>query len=745
MARPLNPDRAASSAAATDTTDAVAGAVAEPGPAAAVADPGLADAAAVDQDPVATDAAAVSDADLPPFGDLTNVADLFALRPAPPMAARLAALGVPEMEAFAGEGDDLVYVQTAADPTQFGLFRRSIRKVVMDGSKAAVEQQIEVRIVPWIAWRSQRHQFIADGKRLDVSLWDVTLVTNFGATYVIEGCTDEQSLSPRFIREKSGAPVPLPSDRAALAAIADMLAMVDAAARPTRTAYAKCGWEKINGKWTLVAPAGSVNVDGPVPGLEVVNSDLTPVLDFPLGLVGWPKVASAAEVPDLLPMIGELLDTQSDGSCSVFVALLGTIAASHLGLSRRPPMILEGTKGSGKSLAASWAQTALLAGRPTGSVFPVSVRNSSPAGAASTLRWMGDVTLFADDYKDATTSGRSGADTPSAVVERIVTGAYGEGGEAKSTVTGARQQRGEIRAGLVVTGEKVPTGSTLERLIVAHVVKGRTFPEVLTMDSAGPLDVWRDRWASAGWLNPLWGSFIQWIAELFDDDRAAAVEMFEATKRDAQTRFAAARAGEGVGQIAVGWAALRMWAAAHGCGDLLPSERRISQALQQLLASSVAQHASASPQQVLVNSLMQALQGEGGHLTDREGGVPADRRMRRAFNWTLTSTPRDPDERWQPRGRRLGWHLGETVAMVPAEVMRLIRDVPGLSTLSQSQVADAVLAAGGTVHGRPYVDGKKSGTRLWELPAAELGLDATSFSMITGLDGELYEDGDGPF
>ena len=359
--------------------------------------------------------------------------------------------------------------------------------------------------------------------------------------------------------------------------------------------YSRPGWiADREGHTVMAAPAGSVCAAGIRHDIDVEVSGKDPTL----ASIGWVEVSRTdaerrAGIEALMALIG-LAPTRPEHGVDV----LGALLSAPLRLSRRAGHLYIGKTGSGKSLCASAAFSAMSGIGMDGASFSIKLTAASKAGARAKAAWHADMVCFADRYRHRARCGASQEN-------RIATDALGvllDGsydGVPDSSLHRIKTGRAlaPVETTAYITGETTPDD---DATLIEHAIMVRVFKGEVDLSSGGAIDRYRKLHASGNSRRGL-ADYLQWLARQVDDGgeltggggltglRVWADEV----RRSHAVRLGFGRAGEAVATDATGWQAYRMYAREHGRADLLPAQDELDGWLQLLVESTSSAHADA--------------------------------------------------------------------------------------------------------------------------------------------------------
>jgi len=578
------------------------------------------------------------------------------------------------------------------------------------------------QVVDWVASRMAVTRFYRGAVEVDEPEWTVCLHTADGETRQIRELDAQTSLNIKLLRTASSAPISIPADLVACALLADVLAKLGYEDVVERRRYLAAGWITDEaGLAVMAAPAGGVSAAGIRTDVEVE----VPGKDTTIATVGWRAVSSTdaerkAGIEALVALTG-LVPTRPE----VGVDLAGALFSAPLRLSRRSAHVVVGKKGSGKSLIASAAFSAMAGVGMDGSSFTIKLTQATPAGTVAKAAWCTDLPCFADNYKQR--AGASAARTNNKATECLAVladGSYDGVADSKSTQIGGTRVVLPVQTTAVITGEVIPEddGSSMERAVVIPVIKG----EVDLEPGTGAVDRYRELHAVPGNSRRGYADYLQWLAgqvdsggELTGGGGLTGLRAWsDNTKQGFFARFAAERAGETVACDATGWAAYRAYATAHNMADLLPSQPRLDGWLERLVKLTSGAHADTDPGPHLLDGLTGLILERRGHIAAFDGNEPP---YAMQWGWTPSTTRGGQHDSTTMRagGSCLGWlSKDRQFVCVTRPGLRAAARHARMPNLKASQLVECMAA---------YV---VAGTRGDSEPSARLGITSRARSWI---------------
>jgi len=622
---------------------------------------------------------------------------------------------------------DLVFARLGQYP---GVWRQHVEMELDVPSQKQVPVTHFTQVVDWVASRLAVTRFYRGAVEVGDPEWTVCLYTADGKTRQIPELDARTSLDISQLRSGSSAPISIPADRVACALLADVLAKLGHEDIVERRRYLAAGWITDEaGQAVMAAPDGGVGASGIRTDLDVK----VPGDDSTVATVGWREVSSTdaerrAGIEALVALTG-LVPTRPE----VGVDLAGALFSAPLRLSRRSAHIVVGKKGSGKSLIASAAFSAMAGVGMDGSSFVIKLTQATPAGTVSKAAWCTDLCCFADNFKQR--AGASAARVNNKATECLgvlADGSYDGVADTKATQTGGTRQVLPVQTTAVITGEVIPEddSSSMERAVIIPVTKG----EVDLTPGTGAVDRYRELHAS-GNSRRGYADYLQWLAGQVDSGGEITGGGFsglrawsDGTKRDYFRRYAAERAGETVACDATGWAAYRAYAAAHGMEDLLPSQPRLDGWLQQLVELTSGAHADTDPGPHLLDGLTGLILERRGHIAAHDGNEPSHAMQ---WGWTPSTTRGGQNDSITMRagGSCLGWlSQDKQFVCVTRPGLRAAARHARLPNLTASQFVECMagyVVAGTRGDSEPSARlGITSRARSWILPTALFGVVA---------------------
>ncbi len=623
---------------------------------------------------------------------------------------------------------DLVFARLGQYP---GVWRQHVEMEMDADSQKPVPVTHYTQVVDWVPCRQAVTRFFRGAVEVGAPEWTVCLYTADGKTRQIPELDARTSLDIKLLRTASSAPISIPADLVACALLADVLAKLGHEDIVERRRYLAAGWitDEV-GLAVMAAPAGGVSAAGIRTDVEVE----VPGKDTTVATVGWREVSSTdaerkAGIEALVALTG-LVPTRPE----VGVDLAGALFSAPLRLSRRSAHIVVGKKGSGKSLIASAAFSAMAGVGMDGSSFVIKLPQATPAGTVSKAAWCTDLCCFADNYKQRAGAAAARANSKATdCLGVLADGSYDGVADTKATQTGGTREVLPVQTTAIITGEVIPEddSSSMERAVIIPITKG----QVDLTPGTGAVDRYREQHAS-GNSRRGYADYLQWLAgqvdgggEITGDGGFGGLRTWaDGTKRDYFRRYAAERAGETVACDATGWAAYRAYAAAHGMEDLLPSQPRLDGWLQQLVELTSGAHADTDPGPHLLDGLTGLILERRGHIAAFDGNEPL---YAMQWGWTPSTTRGGQNDSTTMRagGSCLGWLSQDAqFVCVTRTGLRAAARHARLPNLTASQLVECMAGyvvagtRGDSEPGRGL--GIVSRARSWTLPSGIFGFVA---------------------
>lgn len=281
------------------------------------------------------------------------------------------------------------------------------------------------------------------------------------------------------------------------------------------------------------------------------------------------------------------------------VDVLGALLSAPLRLSRRAGHLYIGQTGSGKSLCASAAFSAMAGIGMDGASFPIKLAGSSKAGVRATAEWHADMVCFADRYRHRTGRGASQENRVAAdALGVLLDGSYDGVPDSGLHRMKTGRALAPVETTAYVTGETTPED---DAALIEHAIMVRVFKGEVDLRSGGAIDQYRELHASGNSRRGL-ADYLQWLARQVDGGGdptggagLAGLRVWaDEAKQVHAVRLGFGRAGEAVATDATGWQAYRSYARAHGLANLLPAPEALDGWLQLLVESTSLAHAGDS-------------------------------------------------------------------------------------------------------------------------------------------------------
>lgn len=513
---------------------------------------------------------------------------------------------------------------------------------------------VTTRKTDWVAWRAKRIvSLIPTSSEERRPEYVVEVIARNGTRENLK-LEEGDSLSITKIQTRSELPLAIPDERGDGAlCMRNCLATLGASEREEQTFYLSTGWvERSDGAHMLVAPNGAIGASGSYREIEVEAASKT------LANIGFFDPPPIREIPGLVGAVRSMIDLVP-GRPEIGVALVGALAAAPLRMSRRCSVMIVGPPEGGKSVLARCATAWLFNGGMVPDAL-LNLKNPTAAGVASYTRWCGDLPLVADDFRR--TSNRMANEKAMAALQTLVGAGYQDLSAPRATVDGRIRPADDPQTVPIITGEDLPweEAAMVGRIVALPLSRGE-----MDLSRTGPVQDYLDRYVLSGEgpaANRLYGSYTSWVASQLDTrgpwaprgvhPRALDALRDESDRRRIdwyQAQDHQTRASEVVASLAVGWQALREWAADHGVAHLLPSPAEVDAALSTLINSAESGHHEASAVEHILAWMRSKLETGSVFINGNDGGVPGSD-VAYALGWRR---PYRGDEEWELRGNPL--------------------------------------------------------------------------------------------
>jgi len=493
------------------------------------------------------------------------------------------------------------------------------------------------RITDWVPWRSARLLFRRGDDEVAEAKYTVKIHTADGVVRSIP-LDGKNSLDINKLQAATDAPIDVPASALHIAWLRDCLAKLGHEQRAEQVRYIAAGWIiDRDGHTVMAAPAGSVCAAGIRHDIDVEVAGEDPTL----ASIGWVEVSRTdderrAGIEALMALIG-LAPTRPEHGVDV----LGALLSAPLRLSRRAGHLSIGKKGSGKSLCASAAFSAMSGIGMDGASFSIKLTAASKAGARIKASWHADMVCFADNYKQR--PNRAAAKENQVATDALgvlLDGSYDSVQDSKSGLDGRARVVVAVSTTAYITGEVIPDDddSSVERAITVSLLKGQ-----VDLRSGGAIDRYRKLHAATGDARRGLADYLQWLAGQVDDGGEVTGDggltglqaWADEAKQSHAARLGSERAGETVATDATGWQAYRMYAREHGVEDSMPCASQVNDWLDLLMTSTADVHADADPGPHVLDGLVGMLSQGRGHLVSAHGAEP---RWSDQLGWCQTTT-----------------------------------------------------------------------------------------------------------
>lgn len=427
------------------------------------------------------------------------------------------------------------------------------------------------------------------------------------------------SLIPLFHR--AGLKLPLDGmDRAVMGNLLSNLG-VDDESRYSGIEPEAMGWGKVDGRWTYMAPAGSVDTEGIVdvrvsaPGAEGEEDALPEAL----GRIGFNRVAEDEELVEDADAIAAFIATCRDEHPLPYL-LLGTLFAAPLPQPEQTTVNVVGGTGSGKShvaktlmlfLSSSLDPTADLTGKPT---LP---------GLQGRAVWSRHAPCLWDDYR--VSDAREDPDLRKNANSLIQMHQSGVDAAKSNKERGVARSR-LVRSWGILTSEETLGGGSgiLNRTLVTKVTEGDIN---LTPMGDAPLDHFRrDFGAQTGRARAFYAAYLRWLAEQITD--AGSLSAFEAEVTRLRNRTVeklhTSRTTASAAKLLVGWTFLREFARENGFEGKLPDTHTVERMI--LAGANEADEAAVEANEMvrILERVREKVASGAAHVAAEDNGAPSD-------------------------------------------------------------------------------------------------------------------------
>jgi len=525
------------------------------------------------------------------------------------------------------------------DDTSPGEIRHGIYKTVRFQLPDLSHGERLERISSWVAFKSRKtEQLTVDTQGRKVIAAEakvtVTLARSDGRVRTQAGFTTAEAHSAKTVVDRLDVGVSLPISTVAREQVGNALRELGTdGGTDVVEAYGTLGWLKPDtGGWTYLAPAGSVNAQGTVPGFTVGSpprSEEDSLLEAQLAY-GFPDLPSDATAirtaASAIPAFLAITPT----SHAAF-AMLGLAFAAPLALSERTSVFLVSPPDAGKTQLLRAFQAFLTGNAHLSSWTGSSLPSATALGASITAKWARHAVSIHDDFR--VPQDRRKADVVNLAVANVVQASYGGAGSgAKSTVDGGLKTASEAETCAIISGEALPGGGVgvLSRILAIDLPPGAV---AMTPRDESPFDTFRE--AHPAGAQALYGAYIHFLASRLDT--AGTLRQFRTTNERLRAENAprAGRSASNASVVGAGWAMLRLFAETAGFADLVPTQEDVVKALDDLAGANAALVLEANPGQAIVNAARDTIASKTGHIALHDGSMPTgEEATRLGWQWT---------------------------------------------------------------------------------------------------------------
>lgn len=443
---------------------------------------------------------------------------------------------------------------------------------------------------------------------------------------------------------------------------------------PRRTVFVHTGWRVVGGTHVYLHAGGAIGAEGSTAEVEVR-------LDSHLRHFELPDPPTGSELAEAVSASLGLLDLGPD---EVMIPVLGAVYRSVLGPA---DFAIHSTGDSGRFKT----EVAALAQQHFGSAMDA--RNlplswtSTGNSIEGVLHTCKDALAVADDFLPA--------GLPYVEREKMLQAAA-RVFRAQGNRAGRSRMRADTslrapkipRGLLYSTGEEIPPGlSQVARVWVLEQAKDAITSQRLTRAQEAS-----DRYSLA------MAGYLRWLAPRMKT-MGTALRTELATLRSAH-QAAHRRTSDIAANLEIGWA--RFLEFARDSGVISEGQRRdlgarVRTALLRGAASQARHQSELSPVERYLSGLQSAIASGAVHVTTFDDGPPSEPG---AWGWRKRMVPvgADLEERWEPRGDRVGWLSGQDLYLLPEGAYKaaaaLYRDGLGLGeTALRKRLHEAGLLA----------------------------------------------------
>ena len=506
----------------------------------------------------------------------------------------------------------------------------------------------------------------------------------------------------------------------------------------TVSAFALLGWrENIDGRRIYVHAGGAIDANGPVEGVDA---------QLPDQLSGYSLPAPPTTPEALREAVTASVALLEKLPARVAAPLLGAAYRAVLGDVHRPMMLL-GTKGTGKSSLACLASQHFIPGIKVDAMpIPAGEDSITIPTLSKLFHWGGDVLLPLDDLAPD-----KGLERSQQRANQIIRAIFNATGRQLSKKDGKLQSVFRPRGIVVLTAEfPASAGSAEDRVHYVPLVQGefriRTLIELSTPDQANGRAALTA--AMAQYYAPQMPMTDHLETEVTKYIGEFAIE--GASNEGQDLRFS-----EAVAEFAVGWRAMLDMATAKGGLSATEAENLWARAQQGLKEAKLRQASVSNRRGVperFADLLLSVFMSRGHLVSSETSGAPD---QPTALGWQILKADTEYAE-LRPRGVAIGWTDGTKVWLDPGLAYAAIEAQASAEkdpiNLGKRSIADALANAdiltskmetdGRRTEMRPTIQGKRR--RVWEIQLAWLFSEATPPDDSEGPDDPDGGEGEGP-
>ena len=360
-------------------------------------------------------------------------------------------------------------------------------------------------------------------------------------------------------------------------------AAVAAGSASTDLTPTSMGWARLNGRWTYLAPQGSVDSLG-IQHVTLRSSGTDGLHESVahLGHRALPDASDAESIRQFLALT----------TTNAALQLLAYLVSAVLPESRRPSVLLQAESDSGKTMLACLLLAYLGTASPVD--LPVSMSlpaDNSIAGSQAQSRFARQSLLILDDFRASQTVEHARATAE--IVSLAVQGTAGAIAGVKSNTSRGLAESAAGSFSTIITAEQLPESGVaiLNRSLVARLRQGEFLMNPM---GASPLDAWVRDWAFSGRANALFAGYLQFIAKKLDEIGLPGFRAEVHRRRSAATSKLS-RVDVSAGLLVAAMSLFRDYLCTLTADDVLPDEQTVADAIADMVADTASAVALEDP------------------------------------------------------------------------------------------------------------------------------------------------------